>query len=174
MASSAPIRVGILTVSDRSSRGQREDLSGPALRDAVEQTGADVTWLKVLPDDVDQLKAFFVNAAKSDEVDLVLSTGGTGFSTRDVTPEATLAVIDRQAPGLAEAIRAESLEITPHAMLSRNVAGILNRMLIINLSGSPRAAVEQFEVVAQVLPHAVQLLRDDPRSELDHGNPVIS
>ena len=109
-----------------------------------------------------------INWSDSSEMDVLLTTGGTGFSPRDVTPEATRAVIERDAPGLAEAMRAASLAITPHAMLSRIVTGIRKRTLIINLPGSPKGAVENLEIIIPVLPHAVQLLRDDPVSESTH------
>lgn len=162
------IRIGILTISDRSYRGERSDLSGPALRKAVESHGWAVAEPAVLPDEQDRLEAYFREKAGEGRLDVLLTTGGTGFAPRDVTPEATRAVIEREAPGLAEAIRAESLRITPHGMLSRGCAGILHRLLIVNLSGSPKAAVEQFEVIAPVIPHAVELLRDSPEAEAGH------
>ncbi len=162
------LRVAILTVSDRSYRGERADRSGPALAEAVQMYGWLVARTEILPDDLGLLRDTLAAWADSGAYDLVLTTGGTGFAPRDVTPEATLAVVEKQAPGLSEAMRAASLRITPHAMLSRAVAGIRGRTLIINLPGSPRAAVENLEVVAPVLPHAVQLLRQDPRAEAGH------
>jgi molybdopterin adenylyltransferase len=162
------IRCGILTVSDRSSRGERVDSSGPELVRLVQANGWSVIKQEVLPDDEAALRDLLINWADSGEMDVLLTTGGTGFSPRDVTPEATRAVIERDAPGLAEAMRAASLSITPHAMLSRIVTGIRKRTLIINLPGSPKGALENLETVLPVLPHAIQLLRDDPASESTH------
>ena len=162
------IRFGILTVSDRSVRGERADLSGPALEKVILDYGWQVIWREVLPDDFDALQTFLRRSAEASQVDILLTTGGTGFGRRDVTPEATMAVITRLAPGLAEAMRAESLKITPHAMLSRGVAGICGRTLIVNLPGSPKAAVEQLGIITPALPHAVQLLRDEPGAENGH------
>ncbi len=162
------MRVAILTVSDRSYRGERSDQSGPALAEAVRMYGWEVVHMEVLPDDLGLLRDTLAAWADSGAYDVVLTTGGTGFAPRDVTPEATLAVVERQAPGLVEAMRAASLRVTAHAMLSRAAAGIRKRTIIINLPGSPRAAVENFEVVAPVLPHAVQLLRESPNAEAGH------
>lgn len=162
------IRFGILTVSDRSSRGERADLSGPALANQIQAEGWSVVKQEVLPDDESAIRERLINWTDSGEMDVILTTGGTGFSPRDVTPEATRAVIERAVPGLAEAMRAASLKITPHAMLSRIVTGIRKRTLIINLPGSPKGAVENLEIVMPVLPHAIQLLRDDPASESTH------
>ncbi len=162
------LRVGILTVSDRSSRGEREDVSGPALRRLVEEQGWSVTQQSLLPDDEDAIRDLLIDWADGDNLDVILTTGGTGFAPRDVTPEATRAVIGREAPGLAEAMRAASLKVTPHAMLSRIVTGIRKKTIIINLPGSPKGAVENLQVVIPVLPHAVQLLREDPASESSH------
>lgn len=162
------LRFGIITVSDRSARGERPDLSGPALEEIVQAQGWQVSRKLVVPDSLVRLKESLVNWADSGEIDVILTTGGTGFSPRDVTPEATLAVIERQAPGLTEAMRSASLAVTPHAMLSRAAAGIRRRCLIINLPGSPKAAVENMQVVLPVLEHAVQLLQEDPRAESGH------
>ena len=162
------IRFGILTVSDRSSRGERADLSGPALANQIQAEGWSVVRQEVLPDDESAIRERLINWTDSGEMDVILTTGGTGFSPRDVTPEATRAVIERAVPGLAEAMRAASLKITPHAMLSRIVTGIRKRTLIINLPGSPKGAVENLEIAMPVLPHAIQLLRDDPASESTH------
>ena len=162
------LRFGILTLSDRSSRGERADSSGPALAHLVQAEGWSVTKQSLLPDDETAIRAILSEWADSGDLDVILTTGGTGFSPRDVTPEATRAVIEREAPGLAEAMRAFSLKITPHAMLSRIVTGIRRKTLIVNLPGSPKGAVENLQVVLPVLPHAVQLLRDDPRSESTH------
>ncbi|HSL42808.1 MAG TPA: MogA/MoaB family molybdenum cofactor biosynthesis protein [Anaerolineales bacterium] len=162
------IRFGILTLSDRSSRGERPDSSGPALANLIEAQGWSVAKQSLLPDEESVIRAILTSWADSGDMDVILTTGGTGFSRRDVTPEATRAVIEREAPGLAEAMRAASLRITPHAMLSRIVTGIRGKTLILNLPGSPRGAVENLQVVLPVLPHAVQLLREDPTSESTH------
>jgi molybdopterin adenylyltransferase len=162
------IRFAILTLSDRSARGEREDASGPALARLIEAEGWSVTKQDLLPDDESAIRKRLRTWADGGEMDVILTTGGTGFAPRDVTPEATRAVIDRETPGLAEAMRAASLKITPHAMLSRIVTGIRKRTLILNLPGSPKSAVENLQVVIPVLPHAVQLLREDPASESTH------
>jgi len=162
------LRIAILTVSDRSFYGQREDRSGPALVQAVTDRGWAVVETGLVPDDVEAIGVVLRQWCERPDVNVILTTGGTGFGPRDVTPEATRAVLEREAPGLAEAMRAASLRITPHAMLSRAIAGIRGRTLIVNLPGSPRAAVENFEVVAPVLPHAVHLLRGD--ADAEHGH----
>lgn len=162
------IRFGILTLSDRSSRGERADASGPALMAAIQGEGWSVVKQEVLPDEESAIREILASWANSRDVDVILTTGGTGFSPRDVTPEATRAVIEREAPGLAEAMRAASRKVTPHAMLSRIVTGIRGKTLIINLPGSPKGAVENLQVILPVIPHAVQLLREDPTSESTH------
>ena len=162
------LRFGILTLSDRSSRGERPDSSGPALANLIQAQGWSVVEQGILPDEEAAIRALLVSWAESGDMDVILTTGGTGFSPRDVTPEATRAVIEREAPGLAEAMRAASLKVTSHAMLSRIVTGIRKKTLIINLPGSPKGAVENLQVALPVLPHAVQLLREDPASESTH------
>lgn len=162
------IRCGILTLSDRSARGERMDSSGPALVALIQAEGWSVTKQALLPDEESAIREMLTSWADSNEMDLILTTGGTGFSPRDTTPEATRAVIERETPGLAEAMRAASLKITPHAMLSRIVTGIRKKTLIINLPGSPKGAVENLQVVIPVLPHAVQLIQEDPTSESAH------
>jgi molybdopterin adenylyltransferase len=162
------IRVAILTISDRSARGEREDLSGPALVAEITRLGWDIKKTGILPDDLELIQTTLTSWCDEGLVDLILTTGGTGFSPRDVTPEATLAVTERMAPGIAEAMRSESLKITPHAMLSRSVAGIRSHTLIVNFPGSPKAAVENLAVIAPVLPHAVELLLENPDSERGH------
>jgi molybdenum cofactor synthesis domain-containing protein len=162
------IRFGILTLSDRSARGERADTSGLALARLVQAEGWSVTKQAILPDDESAIRATLIEWVDSSEMDVILTTGGTGFSPRDVTPEATRAVIDREAPGLAEAMRAASLKITPHAMLSRIVTGIRKKILIINLPGSPKGAVENLQVVLPVLEHAIKLLQESPEAEAGH------
>jgi molybdenum cofactor synthesis domain-containing protein len=162
------IRFGILTLSDRSAKGERADASGPALANLVRAQGWSVVKQEILPDDESTIRAALIEWADSGEVDIILTTGGTGFAPRDITPEATRAVIEREAPGLAETMRAESLKKTPHAMLSRAVAGIRGHTLIVNLPGSPKGALENMQTILLVLPHAVQLLTDDPGSEASH------
>jgi len=162
------IRFGILTLSDRSSQGERPDASGPALARLIEAENWSVAKQALLPDDESAIRTILSEWADGGEVDVILTTGGTGFAPRDVTPEATRAILDREAPGLAEAMRAASLKITPHAMLSRIVTGIRKKTVIINLPGSPKGAVENLQTVIPVLPHAVQLLKDDPDSEKTH------
>lgn len=167
------IRFAMLTVSDRSSRGERVDASGPALVEIVKAQGWNVVRHEILPDDLLLLQETLSTWADHGDLDVILTTGGTGFSPRDVTPEATRGVIEREAPGLAEAMRAASLSKSPHAMLSRAVAGIRGKVLIINLPGSPKAAVENLQVVLPALDHAVKLLHDAPDAEAGH-NPQTS
>lgn len=166
---SKPIQIAILTASTRAAAGIYTDKSGPALRELVRHAlQAEVVALVVLPDDQAQIAAQLRQWADSGEIDLILTTGGTGFTPSDLTPEATRAVIEKEAPGLAEAMRAASLQISPHAMLSRAVCGIRGRTLIVNLPGSPRGATENLRVILPALPHAVALLREEPAAEAGH------
>jgi molybdenum cofactor synthesis domain-containing protein len=162
------LRIGILTISDRSSRGERADTSGPALEAVVADQGWMVAKKAIIPDERTVIADTLNEWADVGDLDVILTTGGTGFSPRDVTPEATLAVVERLAPGIAEAMRLASLKVTPHAMLSRAVAGIRRQTLIVNLPGSPKGAVENLRVVVPVLQHAVELLREDPGAEAGH------
>jgi molybdenum cofactor synthesis domain-containing protein len=162
------MKVAILTISDRSSRGEREDLSGPRIAELITGQGWTVIQKDILPDDRPGVESWLMDICDSELVDLVLTTGGTGFAPRDQAPEATLAVIERAAPGLAEAMRYASLQKTPHAMLSRGIAGIRGRTLIVNLPGSPRGASENLEVILPVLEHAIALLRDEDDAESGH------
>ena len=163
-----PSRFGILTVSDRSYNKQREDLSGPALVDSVLKRMHQVVTTGIVPDERSIIAELLQKWINNPDIDVILTTGGTGFAPRDVTPEATLDVIEKQVPGLAELMRVESYKINRHAMLSRTIAGIRDHVLIINLPGSPKAAVENFEIIADLLPHAVDLLRNSPSSEGGH------
>ena len=162
------LKFGILTVSDRSSRGERPDLSGPVLVDLVHAEGWEVILSETIPDELELIRSRLILWADGSNMDVILTTGGTGFAPRDVTPEATRAVVERLTPGLDEAMRAASLVITPHAMLSRAASGIRGHTLIVNLPGSPKGAVENLRVVVPVLGHAIQLLRDDPTGERGH------
>jgi molybdenum cofactor synthesis domain-containing protein len=162
------IRFGILTLSDRSARGERIDSSGPALADLIRAQNWSVAEQVILPDEESAIRSALTEWSDSGRFDVILTTGGTGFAPRDVTPEATRAVIERDAPGLTEAMRADSLKKKPHAILSRAVAGIRRKTLIVNLPGSPKGAIENLQTILPVLPHAVQLLRDDPASEASH------
>ncbi|MCA2000934.1 MAG: MogA/MoaB family molybdenum cofactor biosynthesis protein [Chloroflexi bacterium] len=162
------MRFGILTLSDRSAKGERADLSGPILADLVRAQGWMVVRQAILPDEEASIRSVLTEWAENGEIDVILTTGGTGFAPRDVTPEATRRVIEREAPGLVEAMRAESLKKTPHAMLSRSAAGIRGRTLIVNLPGSPKGALENLQTILPVLPHAVQLLTGDPNFEASH------
>ena len=152
------IRAVVITVSDACSRGEREDASGAALVQLLDELGAEIVETKILSDDLDPLVQTLTEYAQRDDVNLIITTGGTGLGPRDNTPEATKQVIEREAPGIAEAIRVESLKATPMAMLSRGVCGVRSGTLIINLAGSPKAVRESFSVIAPVLSHALDLL----------------
>jgi molybdenum cofactor synthesis domain-containing protein len=155
------LRVGVITASDKGARGEREDLSGPILAELVQEIGGVVVEYVVLPDDQVILTERMRHWVDELSLDLILTTGGTGFSLRDVTPEATLAVADRMVPGISEVMRLESLKVTPKAMLSRAVAVLRKQTLIINLPGSPKAVRECFAVIAPALPHGVQILKGE-------------
>jgi molybdenum cofactor synthesis domain-containing protein len=162
------MRVGILTISDRSAKGARPDRSGPILEELVDKQHWQVTRTDIVPDNQAEIERILLAWVESNEVDLLLTTGGTGFAPRDVTPEATAAVIQKPAPGVAEAMRSQSMKTTPHAMLSRGVAGIRAQTLIVNLPGSPTAARENLEFILPAIPHAIALLQADPDSESGH------
>ncbi len=156
----AAIQAVILTISDSASRGEREDLSGPAVVAELQSLKAEIVATEILPDEREQIADRLRHYADAGEANLIVTTGGTGLSPRDVTPEATRDVIEREAPGLAELMRAESLKITPLACLSRSVCGARGRALIVNLPGSVRGAKENLAAIARVLPHAISLLSE--------------
>ena len=153
------ITVAVLTLSDKGSKGEREDASGPMIREMLKGIDAEVKYYDILPDEKELIKEKLIEYCKL--VDLILTTGGTGLSPRDVTPEATIEVIERQIPGIAEAMRIEGLKKTRRAMLSRAVAGVRGKTLIINLPGSPKAVKENLEIILDVLPHAVEKIKGD-------------
>lgn len=154
----------VVTVSDRVSRGAAVDTSGPAAAEVLERLGFSVNRIDVVPDGIDSVSGALADLV--DETDLVITSGGTGFSPRDLTPEATAAVIERPAPGLAEAMRAATFGVNPHGMLSRGIAGIAGRTLIVNLPGSERGVRESLEVIGPALRHAVELVVD---RQTDHN-----
>ncbi|MDO9559314.1 MAG: MogA/MoaB family molybdenum cofactor biosynthesis protein [Syntrophales bacterium] len=157
------IKAGVITVSDKGSAGQREDQSGPEVERILKTIGIEVTRRAVIPDEIHQIRDILVDFADYQEIDLVVTTGGTGVAPRDVTPDATLGVIDREVPGMAEAMRRESYLITPHALISRAVVGIRGRTLIINLPGSPKGVRENLAVLLPALPHAIEKIKGDER-----------
>lgn len=164
------MRVGVLTISDRSSRGERADASGPVIADFVQsRLGWEIAQTAVIPDEFPIIRDTLIDWADNLKLHLILTTGGTGFAPRDVTPEATRAAVERETPGIPEALRAASLKITPHAMLSRAAAGIRGRTLIVNLPGSPKAVKENLDVLVPGLPHALELLQESPDAEAGHS-----
>ncbi|MDO4647559.1 MAG: molybdopterin-binding protein [Eubacteriales bacterium] len=165
-----PWQAAVITLSDKGAAGEREDKSGPYIANRLKEEGYCVVEQILLPDDQTQLEKALIRLCDQRQPDLILTTGGTGFGPRDTTPEATLSVAHRLVPGIAEAIRAESLKITPHAMLGRGVSVIRGKTLIINLPGSPKACRESMDVFMGVIPHGMGLLRDEVR---DCGEPFI-
>lgn len=155
------LRVGVITASDKGSKGEREDLSGALMKELVKEIDGEVVRYMILPDDQELLAQQMKEWADEDGLDLILTTGGTGFSLRDVTPEATIAIADRMVPGIAEVMRYESLKITPKAMLSRAVAALRKRTLIINMPGSPKAVKECWAAISSALPHGIQILKGE-------------
>jgi molybdenum cofactor synthesis domain-containing protein len=160
------IRAAVVTVSDSAVAGTREDRSGPALRDRMRALGWIVSAMELAPDESERIAAILRRLADSGEVAVILTTGGTGVALRDVTPEATRGVIEREIPGLGELMRAEGLKFTPTAVLSRGVAGVRGRTLVVNLPGSPKGAVESFDAIAKLVPHIVDLLE----GRTNHGD----
>ncbi len=154
--------VGILTVSDRSSRGSRPDSSGPALVEKLAGAGLKVTETAIVPDEVPEISRVLIEWSDNKGLDLILTTGGTGLSPRDVTPEATMQAVTRIIPGMGEVMRAVSLAKTPNAMISRAIAGVRGATLIINLPGSPKGAIENLEAVLPAIPHAIAKIQGDP------------
>jgi molybdopterin adenylyltransferase len=163
------ITVAVVTVSDSVVAGTREDLSGPALRERAHALGWKVSAMEMTPDESEAIAAILRRLADSGEVAVVLTTGGTGVAPRDITPEATRGVIEREIPGLGELMRTEGLKFTPTAVLSRGLAGVRGRTLIVNLPGSPKGAVESLDAIAKLVPHIVDLLEGrTSHSEVSH------
>ncbi|MCX5894890.1 MAG: MogA/MoaB family molybdenum cofactor biosynthesis protein [Proteobacteria bacterium] len=156
------MKAGILTISDKGSRHEREDTSGPAVSALLAEIGASIVKYEIIPDEKEVIKDKLLEYADVLHLDVIVTTGGTGVAPRDVTPEATKMVIDKEVPGMAEAMRMESLKKTPHAVISRAMAGIRGRALIINLPGSPKAATENLRTILPAIPHAVSKIQGDP------------
>ncbi len=155
------INVAIITVSDKGAKGKREDLSGETIRYILKKIDAQVTSYQIVPDEPDLIQSAIIEAVDKLKVDLVLTTGGTGLAARDITPEATRAVIEKTVPGISEVIRMESFTKTPQAILSRAIAGIRGKSLIINLPGSPKGVRESLEIILEALPHGIAVLKGD-------------
>lgn len=153
------IKAAIITVSDKGSKGERVDGTGAAIREILEKQDFSIEYYKIVPDEIDRIEKELIYLSDKVKIDIVFTNGGTGFSTRDVTPEATEKVIQKHIPGFGEAMRAKSLEITPKAMLSRAIAGIRNNTIVVNLPGSPKGAVENLEVILPAIPHGVAILK---------------
>lgn len=163
-------KAAVLTVSDKCSRGEREDTSGPALCAMLEGAGFEIAWTGVVPDEKEQIGEALIRCADELHLPLVITTGGTGFSQRDITPEATLAVVERLTPGIPEAMRWASLQVTPRGCLSRGVAGLRGKTLIVNVPGSKKAATENLGAVLDALGHAVEMLLAEGSTDHAHGH----
>jgi molybdopterin adenylyltransferase len=161
MSNSGTFHIGVLTLSDKGSQGQRVDESGPVVEDLLAPVG-EVIQVAILPDDVELIVALLTAWTDEEGLDLIVTTGGTGLSPRDVTPQATLQAIDYEIPGMAEAMRMQSQKKTPHAMMSRAIVGVRKQTMIVNLPGSPKAARENLETLLPALPHALAKLAGDP------------
>ncbi|MBI4634673.1 MAG: MogA/MoaB family molybdenum cofactor biosynthesis protein [Deltaproteobacteria bacterium] len=155
------IQAGVITISDKGSRGERKDTSSGEILSMLKEMGIGVAYSMIIPDEIPQIKNALIEYADGKNLALILTTGGTGVSPRDVTPDATLKVIDREIPGMAEAMRHASMAVTPHAMISRAVAGIRGRSLIVNLPGSPKGARENLAVILPALKHAIEKINGD-------------
>ena len=155
------IEVGILTISDKGARGEREDQSGKVIEEIVKKIEGEVKYYRIIPDEKEIIQDELVKAVDKLHLDLILTTGGTGLGKRDVTPEATLAVIEKEVPGISEIIRSESFKKTNRAILSRGVAGIRKKSLIINLPGSPKGAKESLEIILKALPHGIEIIKGE-------------
>ncbi len=153
------IKVGILTISDKGSRGEREDLSGKVIEEVVKKINGEVKYYQIIPDEKDIIQEELIKAVDKLHLDLILTTGGTGLAKRDVTPDATLAIIEKEVSGISEIIRSESFKKTNRAILSRGVAGIRKESLIINLPGSPKGVRESLEIILEALPHGIEILK---------------
>ena len=164
------INAAVLTISDSASAGKRTDRSGPAVRERLEQVGWNVSVVEIIPDEADEISARLSTLADGGQVSAIFTTGGTGLSPRDVTPEATRAVIGREIPGFGEVMRAKGRESTPLAALSRSLAGTRGTVLIVNLPGSPKAAVESLNAIVELVPHVLELLRGQTEHVSLHGN----
>lgn len=160
------ITVGIITVSDKGSKGEREDKSGEVIKNILPKDKFEIIFYKIIPDEKEIIEDTLVNLCDNEKVDLILTTGGTGLAKRDITPEATKKVIEKEVPGISEAIRFEGFKITKNAVLSRGISGIRKNTLIINLPGSPKAVKESLETILPVVPHAIEILKGDFKEHL--------
>jgi len=155
------IRAGIVTVSDRGAMGQREDISGKVAEEILRGAGAEVLMREVVPDEVERIREVLLRGCEELGLDLIVTTGGTGVSPRDVTPEATRGLIDKELPGFSEAMRMEGFKKTPHAIISRGICGVRGKTLIVNLPGSPKAVKEGLEVILPAIPHTLEKVRGE-------------
>lgn len=162
------IKLAILTISDRSFRGERIDLSGPALANFAKKNKWVVSYQGIVPDEKNEIRQVLLQCSDRNDIDIIVTTGGTGIAPRDVTPEATESVIEKEIPGLAEEMRRHGCETNRHALLSRSLVGIRGHTLIVNLPGNPKAAVESLQIIAPLLPHAIELLQETSSAESNH------
>ncbi|HKL13490.1 MAG TPA: molybdopterin adenylyltransferase [Halanaerobiales bacterium] len=155
------INTAVVTISDKSSQGKREDKSGPVIIEMLAEFKATKKYYNIIPDEIDEIKDELIKLSEQEDIDLILTTGGTGFAPRDVTPEATQAVMDKDVPGIADLMRMETINITRKAALSRAVSVIRNDTLIVNLPGSPKAVKECLEAIKDILPHGIEILKEE-------------